>query len=308
MPKHLLENTIYSESDNEIMTAKKTKLHMQSGGALSPEEDIILYRIYIDGFIPLWDALHRNGTFSPRDSILISIINGSFIDLVVPLLEELESIQAVSAEMESIINAAKTTLGKINRFIDYSFNNEYYIYMPIHFTHASTLINQADLTAIINMSEKDFFTIKADNYAATDRFIRNIETYLSFLGNVLKVSKRAVALSEADEGIFETELEKIGALTQENYESHMKSVIPYMNKNISFILQLHYRLFYQDISDAIIDINLADIDQTPDDGEPSGGGAAPSVTVGGGRRHIAGHKRKKGKRRSSPRRLSIKNR
>ena len=308
VPKHLLENTIYSESDNEIMTAKKTKLHMQSGGALSPEEDIILYRIYIDGFIPLWDALHRNGTFSPRDSILISIINGSFIDLVVPLLEELESIQAVSAEMESIINAAKTTLGKINRFIDYSFNNEYYIYMPIHFTHASTLINQADLTAIINMSEKDFFTIKADNYAATDRFIRNIETYLSFLGNVLKVSKRAVALSEADEGIFETELEKIGALTQENYESHMKSVIPYMNKNISFILQLHYRLFYQDISDAIIDINLADIDQTPDDGEPSGGGAAPSVTVGGSRRHIAGHKRKKGKRRSSPRRLSIKNR
>jgi hypothetical protein len=320
LQKHLLENAIYSESDSEInqdqdiveiMTAKKLKLHVQSGGALSSEEDILLYRIYIDGFIPLWDTLHRNGTFSPRNSILISIINGSFIELVIPLLEELESIEAVSPEMLSIVNSAKTALGKINRFIDYSFNNEYYIYMPINFTITSTFVNQADLNAIINMSEKDCFTVKSGNYSATDRFIRSIETYLSFLGSVLKVSKRVVALSEADEGKFEAELEKIGALTQENYEPHMTSIIPYMNDNISFILQLHYRFFYQDITDAIIGINPADIEEIPDDDQPSAGGgaaAATAETMGGGRRHIAGHERKKGKRRSSPRRLSLKNR
>jgi len=292
------------------MTAKKLKLHVQSGGVLSSEEDILLYRIYIDGFIPLWDTLHRNGTFSPRNSILISIINGSFIELVIPLLEELESIEAVSPEMRSIVNSAKTALGKINRFIDYSFNNEYYIYMPINFTITSTFVNQADLNAIINMSEKDCFSVKSGNYSATDRFIRSIETYLSFLGSVLKVSKRVVAWSEADEGKFEAELEKIGALTQENYESHMTSIIPYMNDNISFILQLHYRFFYQDTTDTIIDINPIDIEQIADDQPSAGGGAAAATyeTMGGGRRHVVGHERKKGKRRSSPRRLSLKNR
>jgi hypothetical protein len=130
------------------MTDKKKKV--QKGGALTPEDHLIWYQIYIDMLIPVWDTLHRNAPFSPRESILISIINGSFLESVLPLLEELSLMNKTgNPVIDGIIDVSIEAFGTINNRIDYSFNNDYYIYLPKKLSVATVGLTGNDINYII---------------------------------------------------------------------------------------------------------------------------------------------------------------
>jgi len=335
---------------------RSQEIKRQSGGALRNDEHLYWYRLYIDIFIPLWDTLHKNGSFSPRNSVVVSILNGSFIELVIPLLEEISTIQSTSPEIIPIIASAQVALEKICRIIDYSFKDSHYIFLRPYFTVNKNTINQEDLKSIINTREYDYFKFVNDEYHVTDRFTININTYISFLGNVLRCTIKKSAWTPTDETTIESELDAIGQLNEDNYEAHVTSKLPYINSVISLILQSHYRLFYQEIDGPLIDVNPIDVDTDKVKSSPSAAGGGPEeieeteeeaaeraaeeakqgqsgpvasglaegasessgsnpaarggsgVEQEGGKQIVKGHEYKKGKRRSSPRRLSLKNR
>jgi hypothetical protein len=341
MPKRTLDPLLTSDdrqhntSHKIISTPKKPK--MQKGGALTEGDHLVWYRIYIDMIVPVWDRLHRNAPFSPRNSILISIINGTFLQSVLPLLEQLSLMNITgTAEIDSIIAASIKAFDNINSLIDYSFNDSYYLSLPERLTNATTGLTGNDINYIINTKEAGYFKLVNDKYEAQVSLFKNILDYINFLNLILKSKEIDTEWSEADSTAFDTKVNELGAIdTEEEYISYMKSNMTYMNKNIRWAFQMYYNLFYFDPYDdeEPIKVDESDIyrdaeeEETAEDLElvagaeasespaaaagPAGGAASsetPSKTVGGGRRHVAGHERKRGKRRSSPRRLSLKNR
>jgi hypothetical protein len=338
VPKHRLDPLATSDhtSHKIISTPKKPK--MQKGGALTEGDHLVWYRIYIDMIVPVWDRLHRNAPFSPRNSILISIINGTFLQSVLPLLEQLSLMNTTgNAEIDSIIAASIKAFDNINSLIDYSFNDSYYLSLPERLTNATTGLTGNDINYIINTKEAGYFKLVNDKYEAQVSLFKNILDYINFLNLILKSKEIDKEWSEADSAAFDTKVNEIGAIdTEEEYIAYMKTNMIYMNKNIRWAFQMYYNLFYFDPYDEEepIKVDESDIyrdaeEETAEDSElvagaevsepPAAGGvggagaavAAPAVTaetMGGGRRRLAGHERKKGKRRSSPRRLSLKNR
>ena len=332
---HRQYNTPHNTQHKIISTAKKLRmLPIQKGGALTEGDHLVWYRIYIDMIVPVWDALHRNAPFSPRNSIIISIINGTFLQSVIPLLEQLSLMNTTgNAQVDSIIAASIQAFDKINNLIDYSFNNEYYLSLPGRLTDKTTGLTGKDINYIINTKEDTYFKVVNSQYEAQDYLFQNILEYINFLNLIIKSKEIDPEWSEADSTTFNTKVNEIGAIdTEEEYIAYMKSNMTYMNKNIRWAFQMYYNLFYFDPYDdeEPIGVNESDIyrgteeEETAEDSElvagaevseaPAGaaGGAASSEstfkTMEGGRRWAAGHERKKGKRRSSPRRLSIKNR
>jgi hypothetical protein len=343
VPKHRLDPLPTSDhtAHKIISTPKKPK--MQKGGALTAEDHLVWYKIYIEMLIPIWDTLHRNAPFSPRESILISIINGSFLESVLPFLEELSLINKTgNPVIDGIIDVSIEAFGTINKRIDYSFNNEYYISLPKRFSVETTGLTGKDINYIINTRESGYFKLANDQYEAQDLLFKNVLDYMNFLNSILKYKKIDTEWSEQDKTTFDGKIDELGAIdTEEEYIAYMKSNMAYMNKNIRWIFQLYYNLFYFDQYEGEgekgepIKVDESDIyrdaeeEETAEDSElvagaeaseapaaaaaaaPAGGAASSettSKTMGGGRRRIAGHERKRGKRRSSPRRLSLKNR
>lgn len=331
VPKHALENVMDNPEPLEIMTAKK--IRVQKGGAdLTAEDHLVWYRIYIDKIVPIWDRLHRNAPFSPRDSILISIINGTFLQSVIPLVEQLSLMNPTgNGYIDGIIAASTKTFNKINTLIDYSFDDDYYLILP---GRLSSPLTGKDINYIINTKESTYFKVKNDQYEAQEYFFRKLLEYINFLNVILKSKKMDTPWSEADSTAFDAKVVELGAIdTEEEYIDYMKSNKVYMNKNIRWAFQMYYNLFYfnsyedeepvpvdeSDIysgaeeKETAEDLELvagAEVSEAPAAAPAGGAGstAATYETMGGGRRHVAGHERKKGKRRSSPRRLSLKNR
>jgi hypothetical protein len=378
--KHSLEDVSNNDEPTEIMTVKKTRVHshkadqqmveelVQSGGALSDEESLIWYRIYIDMVIPLWDSLHRNAPFTPAQSILISIIDGSFLQLVMPLLEKISTMKkGKNDHIDNIIESSKETLRIINQLIDFSFNDQYYIFVTKKLEAGTYGFSGVELNGLIDTGEKLFFEINADGYIVKDRFLTDLNIYINFLNKIIKKKKRGTAWQENDETVFYAKMVEIARLnTPEEYKSYMTPQLDYMNNNIRYAFQSHFNLFYLDDNvegfafvtpEAVAAANPAaaaaeaaaaaaeaeaeaaaaggqssaanpeeaiiagagDEDEGEDEegaaAAPAPGGGSGSSKAGGGAtqyqgggRRIIGHERKKGKRRSSPRRLSIKNR
>jgi hypothetical protein len=347
MPKRTLDPLLTSDhrqhnTSHKIISTPK-KLRMQKGGALTPQDHLLWYQIYIDMLIPIWDTLHRNAPFSPRESILVSIINGSFLETVLPFLEELSLIKKTGdSVIDGIIDVSIEAFGTINKRIDYSFNNDYYISLPERLTDKTTGLTGNDINYIINTKEDAYFKVSNEQYEAQGYFFQNVLQYIRLLNAILKYKKLDTPWSEADKTTFDAKMDELGAIdTEEEYIAYMKSNMAYMNKNIRWIFQLYYNLFCFDQYEGEgekgepIAVDASGIytgpeeEETAEDSElvagaevsepPAAGGvggagaavAAPAVTaetMGGGRRRLGGHERKKGKRRSSPRRLSLKNR
>jgi hypothetical protein len=325
-----LEQDISKNNPKELdlVTGPKITELVQSGGAdVSAEESLVWYRIYIDNILPVWNTLHRNTDFSPVESIIISIIDGSFLELVMPLLEELSLINKGENDiLNNIIEISFIILTKMNKLIDYSFDDKYYIFLPSKLTQTTTVLTSDDITQLTYFSEGDFFNSEGGSFHIKEIFLRKIPEYINFLGNLIQIGKKETVWVDANEEEFHSKLASISEIdTIDNYKTYMNANMEYMNNNIRYAFQAYFNLFYLD--DGIFDDVNAN-EEGEGEGESSsaaavssssqllGGGAAPaewatssssSFSQGGGR-HVKGHERKKGKRRSSPRRLSIKNR
>lgn len=343
--KHLLEDIANNDEPTEIMTAKKTRMHapkadqemveqlVQSGGAdVSPEESLVWYRIYIDNILPVWNSLHRNTDFTPAEFIIISIIDGTFLELVIPLLEEISSINKGKDEiLNSIIDSSFKTLTRMNELMDFAFDDNSYLFLPFRLTQTRTTLTKDGIKQLIHYSEDDFFSSEGANFHIKDLFLTKIPEYIDFLGKVIQTGERESVWEDADEEAFHSKLalisefDTVAAYKQYMYENK-KENMKYMNENIRYAFQAYYNLFYLDDntlhfrSATPTDITKPDTPEEDEEGEegaaagaaPPGGGAGSSKAGGGqyqgGGRHVKGHERRKGKRRSSPRRLSIKNR
>ena len=330
---HKLDPVPISDHTSHKIISRPNKPKMQKGGALTPQDHLVWYQIYIDMLIPIWDTLHRNAPFSPRESILISIINGSFLETVLPFLEELSLINKTgNAIIDGIIDVSIQAFGTINKRIDYSFKNDYYISLPGRLSVETTDLTGNDLNYIINTKEDAYFKVVNNQYEAQEYFFKNVLQYIRLLNSILKYKKLDTPWSEADKTTFDAKINELGAIdTEEEYIAYMKSNMVYMNKNIRWIFQLYYNLFCFDQYEGEgekgepIAVDASDIytgpeeEETAEDSElvagaevseapaAAAGGGAGQVYVGG-KQIVKGHERKKGKRRSSPRRLSLKNR
>lgn len=283
-------NSITSDPDLNLYGSFNS-MSLQSGGGYTQEESIEWERLFIDIVQPFWDTVHFNEPFNIRDSMLVSIVNGSFIENVIPFLEEFILIDPLAYRhpvIARMIAAAKAAHTHITRLLDHSFNDKYYIFL---------------LKRLSGKTVEDWTNTFTHSYfrdgVVIDDFFIQMESYFNFLHSSLQIKEKAAPWSAADEHAFERLTNEIGSIeSSELYTQMIRSKKDDLNLNIRWFFQTYYNLFYLNSEGEPVSVNPAEVYRGQESAEEK-----PQT---GGR--IVGHERRRGKRRNSPRRLSLKNR
>jgi len=307
-------NSITSDPDLNLY-GSFDELSLQSGGAYTQEESIEWQRLYTDIIQPFWDTVHFNEPFNIRDSMLVSIVNGSFIQSVIPFLEKFILIDPSitiqpattvgakrrrmgegegdrAAPITRMVAAAKAAYNHITRLLDHSFNDKYYIFL---------------LKRLGDRTVEDWKTTFTNNYfrdgIVIDAFFSEMEAYFNFLTTSLQIKEKATPWTAADENAFDQITTEIGSIdTNEGYIEMIKAKKDALNLNTRYFFQTYYNLFYLNSEGDPISVKPGEVYTGPDAEE-----LRPMLSgMRGGR--IVGHERRRGKRRNSPRRISLKNR
>jgi len=283
-------NSITSDPDLNLYGSFNS-MSLQSGGAYTQEESIEWERLFIDTVQPFWETVHFNEPFNIRDSMLVSIVNGSFIQEVIPFLEEFILIDPLAYRhpvIARMIAAANAAYNHITRLLDHSFNDKYYIF----------LLKRLSGKTVEDWTNTFTHSYFRDGIVIDDFFIQ-MESYFNFLHSSLQIKEKSAPWSTADEHAFEQITTVIGSIdSSDEYEQMIKAKKDVLNLNTRWFFQTYYRLFYLNSEGSPVSVNPAEVYRGAE-------GAEEKAQIGG---RIVGHERRRGKRRNSPRRLSLKNR